>query len=62
MACVGCYCGVVWKRQRIGDVLCVTSKAYWYFLYDGAGQPTGDHFRTLHTLRVYLDNLGRLDA
>ena len=53
---VGRYRGFDWKRQRICDVLVVTSRARWYFLYAN-GKATSDHFQTLRALKLHVDGL-----
>ena len=52
---MGRYRGVDYIRQRICDVLAVSSKARWYFTYID-GQATGDHFRTIREMEAWIDS------
>jgi len=53
---VGSYRGVEWKQQRICDVLAVSIKARWFFVYVD-GDETGDHFRTMRDLYAGIDEM-----
>lgn len=52
---VGRYNGVDYRHQRICDVLCVCTRARWYFAYID-GEPTGDHYRTLAEFEASVDS------
>ncbi len=51
---MGCYNGVVWKRQRLCDALVSNRRSFAYFAYVG-GVATGDHFLTLAEFRAWVD-------
>lgn len=53
---IGRYNGQNYKRQRICDVMAVSTTASWWFLYDEDDRPTGDHFASLDQLRQYVDS------
>ncbi len=53
---MGRYKGIDYIHQRICDVLVVSSKARWYFVYID-NEPTGDHFRTIMELKEWVDAL-----
>ncbi len=55
VGCVGRYNGVNYRQQRICDVLCVDTRARWYFAYID-DDPTGDHYRTLAEFKASVDN------
>ncbi len=52
---MGRYKGIDYIRQRICDVMLNPSKARWYFTYID-GLATGDHFRTIRELKVWIDS------
>ncbi len=47
--------GVRITQRRICDVLCVESKARWWFIEDDEGRPEGSHFKTLGEAKRYID-------